>query len=130
MRRAEQEIHKAIFDHLRWRGVPGVFVWHPFSGGYRKPREAAIYKSLGATAGLPDVMVLYRGQFFGLELKSDDGRLTDIQRNCHERMRTAGAVVATVHGIDSAIMQLEQWQLLRPNTSTQTAGTLRRASPR
>jgi hypothetical protein len=38
----EQQIQKAIFSHLKNRGVPGAFFWHPFSGGFRRPKEAAI----------------------------------------------------------------------------------------
>ena len=65
----EQQIQKAVFDHLKTRAVPGAFFWHPFSGGFRRPKEAAIYKGLGALAGLPDVMVLRAGQLYALELK-------------------------------------------------------------
>jgi hypothetical protein len=51
---SEQQIQKSVFAHLRARAVPGALFWHPFSGGFRRPKEAAIYKGLGAIAGLPD----------------------------------------------------------------------------
>jgi hypothetical protein len=53
---SEQQIQRDIFQHLRARAVPGATFWHPFSGGFRRPKEAAIFKRLGAIAGLPDVM--------------------------------------------------------------------------
>jgi hypothetical protein len=36
-----------------------------------------------------------------------------VQRDCHERLRRAGAEVATVYGLDEALEQLESWGLLR-----------------
>jgi hypothetical protein len=66
---SEQQIQKAVFSHLSQRGAAGIFAWHPFSGGYRRPKEAAIYKGLGAIAGLPDVMVLHNGRLFCLRAK-------------------------------------------------------------
>jgi hypothetical protein len=41
------------------------------------------------------------------------------QHACHEALCAAGACVAVAYDIDNAIERLEQWQLLRPNTSTQ-----------
>jgi hypothetical protein len=40
-----------VFEHLRWRGAPNVFAFHPPNGGKRSPTEAAIFKGLGARAG-------------------------------------------------------------------------------
>jgi hypothetical protein len=109
----EQQIQRAVADHLRWRGVPGLFWFHPANGGWRSAIEAAIFKSLGVVAGVPDIIIIHSGQCFGLELKADRGRLTDVQRDAHERMREAGARVATVYGIDEALAQLCDWRLLR-----------------
>jgi hypothetical protein len=111
--RPEQGIQRAIVDHLRWRAVPGVFALHVPLGGYRRPIEAAIFKSIGVVAGVPDIIIIYGGQCFGLELKADRGRLTNVQRDVHERMREAGALVAVAHGIDAALAQLTEWRLLR-----------------
>jgi hypothetical protein len=113
MHRREQAIQKAVFEHLRLRGAPGIFAWHPFSGGYRRPTEAAIYKGLGAIAGLPDVMVLHNRRLFCLELKAEDGHTTDRQQACIAALREAGAFVCIAKGLDAALQQLEQWQLLR-----------------
>jgi hypothetical protein len=115
--RREQRLQNAIFAHFKWRGAPGVFAFHPFSGGYRKPIEAAIMKSAGVRAGIPDIVAVHGGRCFALELKAEGGRLTDVQRECHERLRDAGALVATTTGIDAALRQLEAWALLRGRSS-------------
>lgn len=113
MRGEEQQIQKQIFLHLRTRGAPGIFYWHPFSGGYRSPIEAAIFKGLGAIPGLPDVMVLRQGKLFCLELKTADGRVSDNQKDTMAALMAAGAVCAVAFGVDQAIKQLESWDLLR-----------------
>jgi hypothetical protein len=111
--RPEQQIQRAILDHIRLRAVPGVFAFHPANGGWRSAIEAKIFKSLGVVAGVPDIIIIFGGQCFGLELKTDRGRLTNVQRDAHERMREAGALVAVVHGIDAALAQLTEWRLLK-----------------
>jgi hypothetical protein len=114
--RPEQQIQKAVFAHLKWRGVPGAFAWHPFSGGYRRPVEAAIYTTLGAVSGLPDVLIVRGGQLFGLELKSKNGRVTAAQAECHRCLRASGARIAVATGIDQAVKQFEAWAPLRPSS--------------
>src|SRR5262245_27946816 len=66
--RPEAAIQRAVFQHLRERGVPGLFAFHPANGGYRKPIEAAILKGLGVTAGVPDVIAIYEGCCYAMEL--------------------------------------------------------------
>jgi hypothetical protein len=54
-RSPEGAIQSAVFAHLRARGAPGIFAFHPANGGYRKPIEAAILKGMGVVAGVPDI---------------------------------------------------------------------------
>jgi hypothetical protein len=112
-RSPEQQIQRCVFDHLRARGTPGLFAWHPFSGGYRRPTEAAIYKGLGARAGLPDVMVLRNGKLFCLELKAEGGRATETQLATIAAMEAAGAYCCVVEGLDAALACLSAWGLLK-----------------
>jgi hypothetical protein len=114
---SEQQIQRCVFQHLRERGAPGVFAWHPFSGGYRRPKEAAIYKGLGAIAGLPDVMVLHQGRLFCLELKREGGRATDKQLAALAAMEAAGAYCCIAEGLVAALRCLEAWGILRGHVS-------------
>src|SRR5262245_46461571 len=109
----EQQIQSAVFEHLRARGAPGIFAWHPFSGGYRRPIEAKIYKGLGARAGLPDVMVLRDGRLFCIELKTEGGRVSDKQLETMAALSEAGAFTCVAVGLDRALACLEAWGLLR-----------------
>jgi VRR-NUC domain len=111
--RPEQQIQRAVFEHLRTRGAPGIFAWHPFSGGLRSKLEAAIYKGLGARAGLPDVMILHRGKLSCIELKTTTGRLSPAQEETLIALRAAGATACHVHSLDQGLRLLEAWGLLR-----------------
>jgi hypothetical protein len=116
-RRPEEQLQRAVIGHLVWRARPGVFAFHVPNGGWRSRTEAAILKSIGTVAGVPDVLCIFEGRTYALELKAKGGRVTDVQRVTHDRMRAAGAEVATAVGIDAALAQLEQWRLLRGRSS-------------
>jgi hypothetical protein len=115
--RREEAIQRAIFQHLRARGAPGVFAFHPANGGYRKPVEAAILKSMGVVAGVPDVILIHDGRVYALELKAPGGRPTEAQLATLAAMEAAGAFTAVAEGIDRALAVLEQWGLLRGRAS-------------
>lgn len=46
----------------------------------------------GVQPGVPDILVLYRGRFIAVELKSLDGRCNRAQRAARERILAAGGV--------------------------------------
>ena len=112
-RRPEQQIQRAVLEHLKLRHAPGVYWFHVANGGYRAPIEAKVLKSLGVTAGVPDLILIRGGKAYGLELKAHGGHLSPAQRTAHVLMRAAGAEVEVVVGLDAALRQLESWGLLR-----------------
>jgi len=120
-RQPEAALQRSVLDHLRWRGAPNLFLFHYPAGGWRSAVEAAILKSLGTVAGVPDILIVHDGHCFALELKTEHGRLTQTQIDTQARMRAAGATVATAVEIDAALEQLTAWGLLRPDVSNQTA---------
>jgi hypothetical protein len=60
--RPEQQIQRAVFEHLAIRGAPAVFAFHPANGGWRTRVEAAILKAMGVRAGVPDVIAIEGGR--------------------------------------------------------------------
>ncbi len=115
---SEQAIHKAVISHLKVRALPGVFYFHCPNGGFRRPIEAAIFKSLGLQAGVPDILAVRDGMLFALELKSAGGKLSDAQIDCQCRLQAAGAYVWTAYSLDEALKSLEFWGLLRGKART------------
>jgi hypothetical protein len=116
-RHPETADHRAVIQHIAWRGRPGVFAFHCPNGGWRSRVEGAILKAMGTVAGVPDIIIIHGGHCFGLELKAEGGRLTPAQIATHEAMRATGATVATAVGLDAALRQLEEWSLLRVSSS-------------
>jgi hypothetical protein len=112
-RRPEGDIQRAVFQHLRARGAPGVFAFAVPNGGYRTPVEAAIFKGIGVVAGVPDVIAIHEGRVYALELKAEGGRATPKQQEAIAAMEAAGAFTAIAEGLGRALAVLEAWGLLR-----------------
>jgi VRR-NUC domain len=112
---AEGEIQKAVFQHLATRGVG--FSFHVPNGGWRSPIEAAILKGQGTRPGVPDIVIVYGGKCFALELKAAGGTLSPAQREAIERMRAAGADVGVAYGLTAALQWLEERGILRGRAS-------------
>jgi hypothetical protein len=117
MRRPEQAIQRSVFAHIRARAYPSVFAFAVPNGGYRRKTEAAILKGMGVRAGVPDLILIHGGEVFCLELKSERGRATAVQRETIIAMEAAGAHVCVATGLDEALTALEQWGLLRGATT-------------
>ena len=116
--RPEDQIQRTVFQHLRVRGAPNLFAFHPASGGYRRPIEAAVLKGLGVRAGVPDIIAVHEGRCYGLELKAPGGRPTEAQLVTIAAMEAAGAYCCIAEGLDHALTKLEAWGLLRGQAFT------------
>lgn len=113
-RQVEQEtVHRPVVLHLRARAAAGVFFFHVPNGGRRSAVEAAIMQGLGVRAGMPDIVCIKAGQAYGLELKAGKGSLSANQRQCHDDLRAAGAIIGTATGLSEALTWLEGHGLLR-----------------
>src|SRR5882672_10969277 len=120
---SENEIQKSIFEHLRTRGAPEIFAFHPKNASADMAgRKAGIHVGLGVEPGIPDVIVLRRRlpdcDVFALELKRESLRgkrmtVHDInqERTC-KRMLNCGVIVGVAFGLDEAIAWLERNGLL------------------
>jgi hypothetical protein len=110
----ENEIQRAVFDHIKARAVPNVFAFHPKNGGvHQRGRRAGINSGLGVVSGVPDIIILARGQVYALELKTDRGKVSTEQHSAMARMKQAGAIVSVAHGLDAAIEWLEGHGILK-----------------
>jgi hypothetical protein len=112
-RHPEDEIQRAICQHLRQRGAPGLLWWHTPNGGKRRPIEAAILKGLGTRAGVADLILVHCGRPFALELKADNGKPSAAQIAFAEDLTKAGGCATIAFGLDQALRTLEMWGLLR-----------------
>lgn len=119
----EAEIQKAILHYLALQ--KGIVFWRQNSGSFIAPvirslsvildkfglgkkklaimsaikRAAGNYKC-ASESGLPDIIVVYRSIFVGLEVKTKTGRLTKDQKVMHKRMNDNNVKIFVVRNID------------------------------
>ena len=100
-------IVKALRQHCKfvWFAVP--------NGGKRHIHTAIKMKAEGVRAGTPDlVFVLPQGRAAFLELKSEEGRLSDAQIQFRQEVQALCAYWAVAHSIDEAWGILAAWGCL------------------
>lgn len=83
----ENEIVKQIKEYLKT--VKDCFFWKEHGG------------SFGA-AGIPDLIVCYRGRFIAFEVKTVKGKLTVLQAITIRKIQSAGGIAAVVRSVDEA----------------------------
>jgi len=121
---SENEIQRVVFEHLRTRGAPGIFAFHPKNASADMAgRKAGIHVGLGVEPGIPDVIVIRRRMpdcdVYALELKRESLRgkkklpsHEDNQQRTRNRMAACGVTVGLAFGLDEAIAWLEKCGLL------------------
>lgn len=62
--------------------------------------ECWVYKTHGgpARAGVPDLLLCWRGRFAGLEVKTETGTVTKLQEHNLDLIRQAGGIARVVRG--------------------------------
>jgi len=113
MKHPEQDIQKNLLAYIAQACVNDLFVFHVPNGGYRRPVEAMIFKSLGVVPGMPDLFLIHKGHLFALEIKAEKGRLSPAQVLTMAELRDAGVNVAAAWGLDQCIEQLDAWRLTK-----------------
>ena len=112
-KREEDQVQRAVVQHLQYRARRGVCFFAVPNGGARSKTEAAIMKGLGVRAGVPDVVLIADGRAYGLELKRlKGGKVSPAQIAMRAEWEAAGALYAVAAGLDAALGQLEAWGLI------------------
>lgn len=89
----EFRLHIACAAFLDLALPDGAFWFHVPNAGRRRKGAAGRLKAMGMKAGIPDLCIIYQGQVAFVELKTDKGRLSKVQREMHTRLAFAGAPV-------------------------------------
>lgn len=88
----ESNIVTAIKKYLKT--VEGCFFWKEHGGMY-------------GTAGIPDLILCYKGKFIGLEVKTDEGKPTALQEATIRKIRACGGVAEIVRSVAEAKAVIE-----------------------
>ena len=81
----EKDIVAAIMRYLKT--VPMCFAWKEHGGMY-------------GTAGIPDVIVCFRGRFVAFEVKTPSGKLTKLQETMITKIRAAKGEACKVTSVE------------------------------
>ena len=106
----ELAIHRSVLAYLTL-ALPreATRPWHCASGEKRDEATAAKLKTMGVIPGLADLMFVWRGRLYAVEVKSPTGRSSTYQRAWREELETAGGAYAVVTSIDDAREALARW---------------------
>jgi hypothetical protein len=69
-------------------------------------------KKMGLTSGIPDLLILHNSTVYFLELKSENGKLSDVQKIIHAALSARGYSVATVYNFEQAYGKLKEWGMV------------------
>lgn len=115
----ERLIHKVIHNvlchelarpgHISKAGVTWWSVDHADYGGHVPGTRVA----RGIIAGIPDAIVLYRGNAYFVEIKSDHGHLSDAQCELATGILTCGARFGVARDAAEAVRLLDVWEIPR-----------------
>jgi hypothetical protein len=122
----ENELQEQVARALDACLLPPAF-WFSAAIGATKltPQQAAALSRAGVKRGLPDVLCVYQGLVFGLEIKrARTGRLSKTrivrtrrsaprilegQEDVFPKLRAAGMAISVVHSVDEALAQVATW---------------------
>ena len=82
---SEAQLIQKIRKYLQT--LPDCFFWKEHGGQY-------------GTAGIPDIIVCYKGRFYGLEAKIGSNKPTRLQAATLDQIKKAGGVAEVVRSVD------------------------------
>jgi len=94
----ESIVTNKIFTYLeKYKKLGEMFLWKEHGGMY-------------GTAGIPDIITIFRGNFIAFEVKRPKGgKVTNLQCRAIEKIRAAGGYAFVVHSVEEVqtILNLE-----------------------
>jgi hypothetical protein len=82
------------------------------SGGGGRIRGGKL-KRAGLVAGWPDLQLIRKGKYYGLEIKTPVGVLSPVQKKIHSELTQNGCKVAIARSAEDAKEILIDWGLVR-----------------
>ena len=119
VKRGEPELvlQSAIVDALKPVLRKEVLLTAFPAGGGGRVRGAKL-KRAGLQAGWPDLQLVYKGRYYGIEVKTPIGKLSTAQTHIHHRLEESGCKVAVVRSVTDALEKVFDWGLARKHKQT------------
>lgn len=111
--RPEEQLQQAIVRFLGIALPRDAFLFATTNQrGTRKRFEMGILKAMGARPGVPDLCLLHRGKFMGLEVKAEKGRLSEHQATAADAIVEAGGFYSVVRSVEEVERCLRSWGVI------------------
>lgn len=111
--RPEAALQRAICEHLRLVGTPGMIYFSLPNEGKRSPQAGQELKRMGLRPGAADLCIVIGGRAHFLELKSASGKQSKDQVTFAADCAIAGCPYELVNSIDHALRLLTAWGAIR-----------------
>ena len=123
----EAQLHATVAQFLDWALMfPAVYTTFPAGWGVLTKSTAGRLKGAGLKQGMPDILLFLNGMCFGVELKSHSGKITQVQKVMHGKLRDAGVPVTVCSSLNDVIAVLKVWGF--PLRRTRGASDVQRQS--
>lgn len=93
----EKDIQKDIIEYLE---IKQIFHWRNNSGAYKT--EHGSFIRFGSP-GSPDIFAIQDGHTYGLEVKNEKGKLSDLQEAWKQGFEKAGCTYHIVRSLDDIV---------------------------
>jgi hypothetical protein len=113
MKRAhpEDDLQMAVASYLD-RCLGAYVYWcHIPNGGKRNKREAGRLKSMGVKAGVADILLLFGGRPFFIELKAPKGTASDGQKEFRKIVERQSIKYIICRSLDEVMKALDEWKI-------------------
>ena len=90
---------QALIDQIKayLNGMPQLFYWKEHGGIY-------------GTAGIPDIIICFKGRFIGLEVKAKGRKTTVLQQITINRINKAGGTAVVVYSLEEVKELLKKYE--------------------
>lgn len=105
----ESALHEQIVGFLAYALPESALVHHSPNEGKRGPRAQGELKRSGCLKGFPDLLILWNGNSYFLELKRPGGKLTPEQKVLLNTLNDMGFRAAVANSLELAEAYLRQW---------------------
>ena len=94
----ESIIQRAILDYLEWFSKQHRVYFFRSAAGMVKTEQGRMFKT--GKPGVPDISAIYKGIYWGLEVKNEKGRQSTTQKKAEEEILAAGGRYELVRSLD------------------------------
>lgn len=106
---SEDSLQRAVAQFLALALPYDAVWWHTPNEGKRGWQAQRAFRGGGGKAGVPDILIVWRGRAYFIELKVGRNALTDVQRAFHRDLTDAGCPVAVARSLEAVAELCVGW---------------------